>query len=493
MDRRRGGLNNLNNSKNSKPGNDHRQVTQGNAYSNKNSNNSSPNTYINKQGSFSYNSNYNGNVKRSYPQTNNGNTYYNSQYKSNNTSRINDYNSKYTAGHSSYNSKYTDINSEYNKYNGYSTHNSYPKGSTSNSNNRRASYNTLDAQSKFNPIRNIGESNKKSQKPRKKFSSIEKLILLACGIVFMISFSLIAKYVINGIKQDNALRKIQQIKDRSFNAVISASPTMTPLPTPYDDKSTIAPTKVVTTAIPMPTAPPKNEGGAPSNTERTIAREYKSNKNFRIRDKFFSLLDVNEDIAGWIKIGNFLNQPVMKKDNSYYLKRNFLKEDNPAGAIFLDESTDFKYPPENLIFHGHNMKDGSMFGKLIHYKTDEGTKFYIENPIISFDSLYEDARYIIFAVCEVETDYTHPNYFPFIAYSRFNTDADAYDYINNIKSRSIINVPIDIKPTDNLITLATCSQTSESTRLLVVGRKIRSDESEQKIRDAIYYATRIKK
>lgn len=379
--------------------------------------------------------------------------------------------------------------------NNFNTQTSYSQRDSATQNRRRISYNTQDAQDKFKPIPNIGKkpNSNVTNRKHKKLNNIEKLILVTCLIMFTVSLGLIGRYILNGINQENDLNKIRAIKEQSFNEIVSPTPTNTPIPTPIPS-GYIEPTpqKDSTIVADMPTSIP-NQSNLPSNSKRTISRTYSKNYNYRIRDKFFDLLDVNEDIVGWIKIGDFLDQPVVKRDNSFYITHNFLKESNPAGAIFLDESVDLKYPPENIVVHGHNMKNGSMFGKLVHYKIESGTSFYLKYPTISFDSLYEDAQYVIFAVCEVETDYHHPNYFPFIAYTSFQSDADAEEYIQSVKSRSIFNVPIDVGPDDNLITLATCSQTSKSTRLLVVARKIRDGENMQKLKDDIYATTRIRK
>ncbi|MDY6073958.1 MAG: class B sortase [Eubacteriales bacterium] len=379
--------------------------------------------------------------------------------------------------------------------NNFNTQTSNSQRDSATQNRRRISYNTQDAQDKFKPIPNIGKkpNSNVTNRKHKKLNNIEKLILVTCLIMFTVSLGLIGRYILNGINQENDLNKIRAIKEQSFNEIVSPTPTNTPIPTPIPS-GYIEPTPQKDSPIvaDMPTSIP-NQSNLPSNSKRTISRTYSKNYNYRIRDKFFDLLDVNEDIVGWIKIGDFLDQPVVKRDNSFYITHNFLKESNPAGAIFLDESVDLKYPPENIVVHGHNMKNGSMFGKLVHYKIESGTSFYLKYPTISFDSLYEDAQYVIFAVCEVETDYHHPNYFPFIAYTSFQSDADAAEYIQSVKSRSIFNVPIDVGPDDNLITLATCSQTSKSTRLLVVARKIRDGENMQKLKDDIYATTRIRK
>lgn len=225
---------------------------------------------------------------------------------------------------------------------------------------------------------------------------------------------------------------------------------------------------------------------------RSIPTKYVSNAYNRVNEKFFSLLDINKDIVGWIKMGDFLDQPVMLKNNVYYLTHNYKKEKNPAGAIFIDESCSIQSPPENLILHGHNMKDGSMFAKLLQFKIDKGISFYVNNAIFTFDSLYQNSQYVIFSVFEAETNYKSSNYFPFVAYSKFNNDTMMLDFVRNVKSRSLYSVPIEVLPSDSLMTLATCTRTTNSSRLIVVARRIRDDENIHDIKDVVLQVKRIR-
>ncbi len=329
----------------------------------------------------------------------------------------------------------------------------------------------------------------------KGYTTTQLIILAACFVVCVVSASQLINYVNNARKQSLALRKAENLysmaetreEQPTLTPAVTPTPTYAPTATPNRFQRVVTKRNVVQakaiTPTPAPTATP---------TLRHFSKTYYGNELNRVREKFFELLNVNEDIVGWLKIGNILNQPVVKRDNEFYLTHNYLKEANPAGAIFADESTDLRLPPENLILHGHNMRNGSMFGKLIHYKSDKGTKFYIDNPIVQFDSLYQDAIYVIFAVYEIETDYTKPNYYPFIAYSSFATDGEAAEYIRNARARSLINVPIDVTSDDGLLTMATCTLNSDTTRLLVVGRKVRPGEDMQQIKDSIFRATRVR-
>ena len=53
------------------------------------------------------------------------------------------------------------------------------------------------------------------------------------------------------------------------------------------------------------------------------------------------------------------------------------------------------------------MKTGAMFGNLRNY---ENASFYHKNPFISFDSMYEKGRYVIFAVTNISIEKKDSHY-----------------------------------------------------------------------------------
>lgn len=332
--------------------------------------------------------------------------------------------------------------------------------------------------------------------PKKKYSAMQLLILAVCAVVFAVSaFSLIG-YVIHANKQSKALQEAENLyqskqeeqaelvsepvlqapEGKTLSAAAGSTEEDTAEGT-ENPESSIHPQRLA-----QPTLPPI----------RTFDKTYGGNQGDRINDKFHDLLNVNEDIVGWIKIGDFLNQPVVKRDNEFYVTHNYKKEENPAGAIFMDQDADIRTRPENLVLHGHNMRNGSMFGKLIHYKSEAGTKFFLDNAFVQMDNLYNDGQYVIFSVFEIETDYASPNYFPFVAFQKFHSDLDARNFIDEVKSRSVIKVPLDVNENDSLLTMATCTLNSETTRLLVIGRKLRPGEKRADLQNVLYQAVKIR-
>ena len=74
---------------------------------------------------------------------------------------------------------------------------------------------------------------------------------------------------------------------------------------------------------------------------------------------------------------------------------------------FLDSRISMKTRPYAHIIYGHNMKNGAMFGSLRYY---ENSAFYHNEPFITFDTMYERGRYVIFAVGTVSVEEWGRNY-----------------------------------------------------------------------------------
>lgn len=95
---------------------------------------------------------------------------------------------------------------------------------------------------------------------------------------------------------------------------------------------------------------------------------------------FEYLKSINTDTIGWIFIPFLkINYPIVQgKDNEHYLTYTFNHSKNKSGAIFLDHQNKADLSDTKNIIYGHNMKDGSMFGKLKRIK--KGEIFIINTP-----------------------------------------------------------------------------------------------------------------
>jgi len=198
-----------------------------------------------------------------------------------------------------------------------------------------------------------------------------------------------------------------------------------------------------------------------------------------------ALYDQNRDLVAWLNIPDVIDLPVVYRDNDYYLKRDFYKQANDAGTIFLDEHHPFRERTQNLLLHGHNMKDGTMFGRLTQYLTD-GT--YIKNhPFINFSTLWRQEQYVIFAVLDVSLDPTSEDFFNYFSYSTFSSDEEFSFFTRELQLRSEYAIPIDVQPSDALLMLSTCL---EEDRLVIAARRIRQDETRSELRQTIHMAVR---
>lgn len=201
--------------------------------------------------------------------------------------------------------------------------------------------------------------------------------------------------------------------------------------------------------------------------------------------KFKKLLEVNEDVKGWLKIDNIngendtkIDYVVMQSNNSdpeYYLDKNWAtKEYLKAGSLFLDSSSSIETNAKNLIIHGHNMTSSDdMFHYLLEYNE---LSFLKEHPIISFDTIYEEALWKVFSIVITPGSNERGDFFPFVR-SNFSSNSDFIDYIYQTRVRSIYNIDdVDINENDQILTLSTCSYELSNYRTIVLARKVRDGE-----------------
>ncbi len=178
-----------------------------------------------------------------------------------------------------------------------------------------------------------------------------------------------------------------------------------------------------------------------------------------------SLFSINPDVIGWLKVNNTnVDYPVVQaEDNDYYLKHNLDKEDDKNGWIFMDYRNSLYNMDANTIIYGHNMYySGVMFGTL----TKAYRKDWYSNPdnlVISFNTIYETMNYQIFSIYKtpVTKDYLK---------TYFADDNEFNEFVKMIKSRSIKNFEIEVKPGDKILTLSTC--TGDNERLVIHAKLI---------------------
>ena len=197
-----------------------------------------------------------------------------------------------------------------------------------------------------------------------------------------------------------------------------------------------------------------------------------------------ALKKLNKEIVAWITIKDTkVDYPVLehKGDNAYsqyYLNRTYKKSYSSYGSVFIDYRSTDSVKSKNVILHGHNIRDGSMFHGLMGYGDLKGNlDFYKKHPIIEFNTPEADGQYKIISVFKTSTYYEHDNgeFFNYMQGS-FLSDAEFMNYVYNIRIRSLINCPVMVNEDDQLLTLSTCSYEFSGFRTVVVARKLREGE-----------------
>lgn len=178
------------------------------------------------------------------------------------------------------------------------------------------------------------------------------------------------------------------------------------------------------------------------------------------------LVSVNSEIYAWIEfekpdIG--INYPIAKGvDNEYYLNHTVNGTENSSGSIFIDMSNDPYFHDTNTFIYGHNMKNGSMFGNLRHYKKAE---YYAGHEYFWIYTPDSRCRYKIFACYEptVGSD----------TYKWWPDFCDEYtQYLQNAKAASLYDTGVSVGADDKIITLSTCTSRGDDYRFIVQAKLI---------------------
>lgn len=209
----------------------------------------------------------------------------------------------------------------------------------------------------------------------------------------------------------------------------------------------------------------------------------------QILDKFVDIYAENSDVVGWLKLGHYIDYPVLmnKDDDDFYLYRNFKKEDSKSGSIFCDNHIQPISGANNLVIYGHNMASGEYFGQLTHYNpntpkgADKFIEYYKQYPTIQFDTLYEEGTYKIFAGIYINTEEKDGYPYPYYRKRKFNNEYEFMDFMGNIMDRSLFYTDVDVEYGDQIITLSTCYWfplgKTVDTRFALFARKVREGES----------------
>ena len=239
---------------------------------------------------------------------------------------------------------------------------------------------------------------KKSEKRNRKSNKIQNIVLIIFIIIFLVSGFILLKWFLDTKKSDDKYKELTQ-------EVVSVD-------------------------------------------------EEDSNENIIDFDK---LKSINSDVVAWIKIdGTTINYPVMKTtDNNYYLKKNFYKEYDVCGSLFLDYRSNLT--DKNIVIYGHNIKRGIMFAdleKVVNGKLGNNIKI----------ELYMPDRKMCFKV-----------------FSSYNIDPEDYaintsiteneldEFKKTLKERSNMEFESEYDNSNQILTLSACDRTGKKRVLVHAG------------------------
>lgn len=203
-------------------------------------------------------------------------------------------------------------------------------------------------------------------------------------------------------------------------------------------------------------------------------------------EKYKDIYSFNPDIVGWLKLPNTSIDTVVTQDddNKYYLKTDFYGNFTRYGNAFLDCRNNAKDLNQNNIIYGHTTEypRQQVFSDLSKYKN---SKFFIDNPIIEYGTLYADYEW---KVCSVFISSVSPaddnGYFFYFIKTDFK-DSDFIGFYSQMKQYSLYDTGVDVKITDKLLSLSTCTYENDlpgrtvNSRLVVVARLLRTGESKE--------------
>ena len=179
----------------------------------------------------------------------------------------------------------------------------------------------------------------------------------------------------------------------------------------------------------------------------------------------------NSDFAGYLKIdGTGIEYPVMYSpdDPERYLDKDFSLEKSVRGLPFIDARCKLEPASDNLIIYGHNMKDGTMFGKLDAYNDKEYCK---QHPVIKYDTLQGSESYEVVYAFYDRVYYNDESDFRFYDFIDADSQNDFAETMSILAAKSIYNMGIPTEYGDKFITLVTCSYQEDEGRFVVIARK----------------------
>ena len=177
---------------------------------------------------------------------------------------------------------------------------------------------------------------------------------------------------------------------------------------------------------------------------------------------FETLYRRNHDVVAWLRCdGTVINYPVVQNaSNVYYLKHSFNRRPLFSGTIFVDAYNAPGFVDANTLLYGHNLRNGSMFARLLRYKRQA---YYDEHPTMTLYTPVGD--YLVELIAGYVVNMSAES-IPM----RFDDEEEFGEYLTRIRERSTFLSQATATTDDRLVTLITCSYEYSNGRYVVVGK-----------------------
>ena len=267
-----------------------------------------------------------------------------------------------------------------------------------------------------------------NQKGRKN-SPVSRILL----VVALVSALIFGVTVFSALRNRIALKRMSAETARETTPISTSAPAETTVPT-------------------QATVPPTTAATVPPTEPREVLP--------RLQEQY----EKNPDLAGWLTIpGTRIDYP---DEPERYLHANFDIDYSFAGLPFLDAACDTE--SGNRIIYAHNMLDGSMFRTLLKYQQKD---FWQRNPVISFNTLYEEQEYEVVAAFYDKVYKKSDTNFKFYQFYDTSDQSSFDEAMAYYREHALYDTGVTAQCGDLFLTLVTCAYQTENGRFVVVARK----------------------
>lgn len=190
--------------------------------------------------------------------------------------------------------------------------------------------------------------------------------------------------------------------------------------------------------------------------------------------KFGALYEKNSGLFGWISIaGTSVDYPVMSvtKGEQYYENHLYDGTYSSYGTPYTSGRYDATGYSTNLIIRGNNRGDGLMFSDLDKLADAD---YLREHNTVKMSSIYYGDDWAIVSVMRLEKNEVNARF------DEANFENSPYvssDFVEYIKSKSLVDCQVEAHTYDYYLTLIAPSRQEAGKDVVVVARKILAGES----------------